>query len=529
MPKITLEEAIEDFDDAQDKYMGQPLWVHLKKTYNVRSQWDLFPLSSGKIDFLINTANLDPEDLEIFLKGFIIYYQKRQVGYSKSHKDQNIREKLFDQDIRENYIKIAEDSLEYLQNLMKSDPIPPVPQSQVSNLVKLKNQLLFVKLDQTYIKICGSIIGHAYGDALGAPFEFPPFPEFKKKLKLDNPIKRRRQWGRPQETPVGQITDDTEMAIALLHVLISGYTKDKAIIEYMQWVNNLHCKPDCQGNAPFCGNNTRELFVIPNTSKQENYINLYNARFKKQFPNGQRKEDSQSNGCLMRAYPLAFINNIDIIKTDVFITNPSNFSFEAVRVYVLAIRMALLGFGKHRIKSEISSQINDPLLKVIYKKAVNNIYLDVVTGKGEKKEEGEGRPRGWIGYGFYCAFWAFFNFRNYKAGVDAVICLGPPENKNKKAFICDKTEKQKLVGDTDTNGAIAGALLGAYYGILKMCDNSNLREDLKILVRVDTTKGDIIRPLRYYPNWTNFENLTTESLKLFIKSLRVGVSALQLT
>lgn len=371
------------------------------------------------------------------------------------------------------------------------DPIP--------NSSKNKNKM---KLSELYDKICGTIIGHSYGDALGASYEFKPFSDFSG--KLNNPIKRYSRYHGNQKTPPGQITDDTEMAFALLHTLIGGYTKEKAVIGYMEWVNNLHCKPDCKGNAPFTGRNTRNLFTIGNESKPS--MKLYDTRFNKTFPSEELKQESQSNGCLMRSYPLAFINNESIIETDVKITNPSDFTTEAVNSYVLAVRMAILGYRKDEIKLHVEKNLNYPKLEELFSYAVNNTFVNVANNK-----------RGWVGYGFYCAFWALFNFDNYKDAVDAVICLGPTPDK--KAFICDKSEKQKLLGDTDTNAAIAGALLGAYYGIKNMCRDSNLREDLRILVHVDTTVGDIIRPLKYYPNLTNFENITNNSLKLVLQSL----------
>jgi hypothetical protein len=45
-------------------------------------------------------------------------------------------------------------------------------------------------------------------------------------------------------------------------------------------------------------------------------------------------------------------------------------------------------------------------------------------------------------------------------GVDAVVCLGPTEGR--QGFFFGIADKTKSVGDTDTNSAIAGALLGAF-------------------------------------------------------------------
>jgi hypothetical protein len=52
----------------------------------------------------------------------------------------------------------------------------------------------------------------------------------------------------------------------------------------------------------------------------------------------------------MRSYPLAFVEDWDIIHTDVEITNPSKLVQEAVLAYITAIKMALNGNSKEEIK-----------------------------------------------------------------------------------------------------------------------------------------------------------------------------------
>lgn len=375
--------------------------------------------------------------------------------------------------------------------------------SEEKSLVKMSDGVVMsIDIGELYNKICGAILGHAYGDALGAPYEFPPYPKFTG--RLNEPIVKLSRFYPRRVTPPGQITDDTEMAMALLLTLISGFTKEKAVIEYMNWVNNVYCRPDCPGNAPFTGTNTRNLFVIGAKSKPS--WKLYQSRYEKTFDSAEKKESSQSNGCLMRAYPLAFQFDDKITEDDVKLTNPSSVSIEAVKTYVLAIRLALLGVSKEDIKLSVRNLLTLPVLIDLYEKAVANQYVNVANNK-----------RGWVGYGFYCAFWAFFNFDNYKDGVDAVVCLGPTEGR--QGFICDSEEKTKSIGDTDTNAAIAGALLGAFYGLQHMCENSELKDDLRVLINVDTRKGDIIRSTRYAPNKDNFKQLSLDSLGLLLKSL----------
>jgi hypothetical protein len=52
-----------------------------------------------------------------------------------------------------------------------------------------------------------------------------------------------------------------------------------------------------------------------------------------------------------------------------------------------------------------------------------------------------------------------------------------------------------------------------------MCENSELKDDLRVLINVDTRKGDIIRSTRYAPNKDNFKQLSLDSLGLLLKSL----------
>ena len=149
-------------------------------------------------------------------------------------------------------------------------------------------------------KLKGIIYGHALGDALGAPVEFFPFGHYTG--LLDTPITRyTRNYGK-QVSVVGQVTDDTELALTLFNTIKDGYTKEKAVVNYMLWANNKF--EGCKGNVPWIGNNTRNLFIAPKPTYK-----LYENRFKKHYTTEESKEQSQSNGALMRCYPLAFVED----------------------------------------------------------------------------------------------------------------------------------------------------------------------------------------------------------------------------
>lgn len=342
-------------------------------------------------------------------------------------------------------------------------------------------------------KIYGTILGHALGDALGAPHEFYPYGFYTGKLKT--PITRYSRYFGKQISSVGQITDDTEMAFILMSVLSSGYTKEKAVIEYMHWANN---RP-LAGNSPFMGKNTRSLFVIGKSSIPK--MSLYESRFKKTFPNEKKKEDARSNGSMMRFYPLAFVEPSDLSKIDNDITNPSKVTFECVDSYLTAIRMAIAGETKENIKSKIKSLLTHKETKEAFEKACNNTFVDVTV------------MRGYVVHAFYCAFWGLFNFDDYKSAIDAIICLGPKENEKAKIFIKHRNENLKKgevkLGDTDTNAAIAGALLGSFYGLKKIKENEITKQNLKILLHCDPNKGDIKRPEKYILSTKNLKKLAS--------------------
>jgi ADP-ribosylglycohydrolase len=257
-------------------------------------------------------------------------------------------------------------------------------------------------------KIRGMILGHALGDG---PVEFPPFPQYTG--VLNTPIKRYSRFHGHQQSSVGQITDDTEMAIAVLNTLEIGYSKENAIHEYMNWANNQNLK----GNAPFMGDNTRKLFIIGGKSKPS--VNIYNSRFEKQFPTSAKKENAKSNGAMMRAYPLVFSEK-ESIKQDVFLTNPSDFVYNIVEIYTTALRLAIDGKCKEIIKSRVRKLIRHDEITAAYNQACDNKFRDVT------------KQRGFVLHAFYCTFWALFNFDDYKTAIDSIITLGPNEDEKAK-------------------------------------------------------------------------------------------------
>lgn len=314
-----------------------------------------------------------------------------------------------------------------------------------------------------YDKIFGIVFGHALGDALGAPSEFPVIQNYTGKLEFRMVRAAKPFFKIPEKKLVlGQITDDTEMAMVLVHILNKGYTKENAVLEYMEWANS---------DIPFLGKNTKNLFKGVKTYK--GYTNRY-----KKFSDS----NNQSNGPLMRSYPL--VVNPKYIKDDVYLTNPNKVCYEMVKIYIEAIQDA------------IDNKSKKIILENAVKKAKSSETIKVFNQiKNNEKRDISGKSKGWIAHSFFCAFYALMNSEDYKSGIDTIMFLDDFFNPN---ILQKRNKNSRGNTDTDTNCAIAGALLGAYYGFINMCKDETTKQNLRILVKANPNKGDVPRPLKYH-------------------------------
>lgn len=293
-------------------------------------------------------------------------------------------------------------------------------------------------------RIKGMLYGVCLGDALGVPFEF----RFHKKKYTGNLkdyyLERRTRFGNNIKFDYGQVSDDSEMTIILArHISKYGFNKEKLIMDYIEWCNN---------SSSSLGINTRLLF------KNIKTIKGYQAHYLKMDPN------NQSNGCLMRCTSLVFIDEKYWIE-ECKITNPHAICIEINIIYLTMVKHALLNKSKRLIiKYGLKRCINEDIKKV-FEEAINKKDRDIDVSKG------------WIMHAFYCAIYSLIHFENY---TDAMF------------WIMSKD------GDTDTNGAIAGGLLGAYYGYKNLYKEQ--KDNINVMINCTTLGGNKPRPEKYKPN-----------------------------
>jgi ADP-ribosylglycohydrolase/fructose-1,6-bisphosphatase/inositol monophosphatase family enzyme len=254
----------------------------------------------------------------------------------------------------------------------------------------------------------GAFLGQVAGDSLGSRVEF----ESAAAIAQAHPggVRALVDGGRWQ-TLAGQPTDDSEMALALARSIVAegGYEPGAAYAAYREWYRS----------QPFdVGNTTRAAM------------------------NGYLMGASQANGSLMRAAPLGVLAHAAPpaqaaawARADSALTHPHPVCGDAVAAYVVAVADAVAhGDPRHAWSAAVE-----------WARAAG---AEAAVGEALRAAEHEARPadgenQGWVLIALQNAFHDLLHAPSLEAGVVASVARG---------------------GDTDTNAAIAGALLGAVHG-----------------------------------------------------------------
>lgn len=255
----------------------------------------------------------------------------------------------------------------------------------------------------------GCLLGQLAGDSLGGLVEFKTAAEIR--AAYPDGVRELADGG-TWDTLAGQPTDDSEMALILARTLVDDQTYDVESVQssYIYWLDS----------NPFdCG------FTISSGLR------------------GNLNKSSQANGALMRISPLGIFGAgrpEDIVAKwadqDAALTHPHPVCRQADILFALAIAHAIeTGCNAkelyHFICDTASKRATDPVLLAAIQNAVKNPPDDYVT------------MQGWVMIAFQNALWQLLHAPDLESGVVDTIMRG---------------------GDTDTNAAICGALLGAVYG-----------------------------------------------------------------
>jgi ADP-ribosylglycohydrolase/fructose-1,6-bisphosphatase/inositol monophosphatase family enzyme len=255
----------------------------------------------------------------------------------------------------------------------------------------------------------GCLLGQMAGDALGSLAEFQT-PE---QIRQEYPDGVRRLIdGGAFNTIAGQPTDDTEMALMLARSLIQEgtYNSDSALPAYKYWLDS----------NPFDIGGT----ILGALSGRLNY-------------------ESQANGALMRISPLGIfgakhsLNQIaDWAQQDAALTHPHPVCKQINALFAMAI--------SHAIKTgESPHALYQNILKWARDMQVDPSILTVIQSASDSPPEDYMHHQGWVLIAFHNALYQLLHAENLENGIVDTVMRG---------------------GDTDTNAAICGALLGAVHG-----------------------------------------------------------------
>jgi ADP-ribosyl-[dinitrogen reductase] hydrolase len=255
----------------------------------------------------------------------------------------------------------------------------------------------------------GCLLGQLAGDSLGSLVEFLGPEEIRR--RHPNGVRDLTDGG-TWNTIAGQPTDDSEMALALARSLVAEGRFDAAAVReaYLRWY---HSRPFDIGGTISAG------------------------------LGGRLNHESQANGSLMRISPLGIFaarfgrrEAEEWARADAALTHPHPVCGDATALFAMAIATAVSGQvepeGLYRlIRSRAVEAQVDPAL------------IAVIDAAAEAPPAEFVHQAGWVLIAFQNALYQLLHALTLEAGVVDTVMRG---------------------GDTDTNAAIAGALLGAVHG-----------------------------------------------------------------
>ncbi|MCK5741154.1 MAG: ADP-ribosylglycohydrolase family protein [Chlorobi bacterium] len=256
----------------------------------------------------------------------------------------------------------------------------------------------------------GALLGQLAGDALGSLVEFRTsesiLREYPEGVRL---LADGGTW----DTIAGQPTDDSEMALLLARMLvdIGVYNAEAARKEYVYWLDS---DPfDCGGTiSRGLGTNSPD-------------------------------ETSQANGAMMRISPLGIFGaNYDFDQTadwamkDAAITHPHPVCQQANALFAGAIAEA--------VRDEIEpGKLYNKIVHWAEDMSVDSSLMRIIKTAETAPPDDYVYQQGWVLIAFQNALWQLLHAPNFEEAVVDTVMRG---------------------GDTDTNAAICGALLGAVHG-----------------------------------------------------------------
>lgn len=279
-------------------------------------------------------------------------------------------------------------------------------------------------------RITAALLGACIGDALGVPVEFSSREE-----RQSDPVRDMRGHGTWNQLP-GTWSDDSSLMLCLAESLCDGFDPEAIAQNFYRWYNEGHWT--AHGTVFDIGLTTRSAL-----GRISRGISAKDA--------GEKEEQSNGNGSLMRTLPLAFHyfrhldfpRLLDEVHQISAITHAHPRSQMACGLYV-AIAIHLY-------------ELDEPL--AAYQQALQDVALvydgspffeehshfaRILSGKIHQLPQDLIRSTGYVIDTLEASLWCLLNSQSYAEAVLMAVNLG---------------------GDTDTTATVTGGLAGLYYGL----------------------------------------------------------------
>ena len=316
-------------------------------------------------------------------------------------------------------------------------------------------------------RVRGCIIGGAVGDALGAPIEFRKLKEIHKKYGpegLTNFVSG--------DYPLGSVTDDTQMSLFTGEGLLEAekakvklaksaskesyfYLIDKKVhAAYLRWLKTQTSNPFNQkrNSSKLIGDFRLYVNRAPGITCLTSLKNADKVGVC-QIP----RNNSKGSGGVMRVAPVGALGSTIGSNEDVFIvgmrtawlTHQHPCGYLSAGFLAVMVRELIDGSSLEKAFDESIEQLqkfdNQNQVKKIVLKAKKAAKLSETSNKPLHKILKTSCGEGWVGEeALAIAIFCLFATKSYKDGVILAV---------------------NHDGDSDTTGAVAGNLLGSYYGV----------------------------------------------------------------
>jgi ADP-ribosyl-[dinitrogen reductase] hydrolase len=282
-------------------------------------------------------------------------------------------------------------------------------------------------LDPSTIRSC--FLGLATGDALGVPVEFRTRSFLK-----EFPIKEMLGYGVWNQPP-GTWSDDSSLTFCLAESLVDGYNIDDIGKKFVAWFERgywgAHNKLFDIGGTTRVALNRIKMGLDPRAS-------------------GERGEDSNGNGSLMRIAPAAIYFR-NLTDEELFahigeissITHAHFRSVMACTIYSIFIRELLSGHSKMESMTNTISAIEQLNQKHQFDADEMRVFTWILNKPLHLSSEEAIQGSGYVIHTLEASLWCFLTTDSFSEAVLKAVNLGQ---------------------DTDTTGCVTGALAGLFYG-----------------------------------------------------------------